>query len=108
MNITEIRKRLEEIIAKMEEVSTQLDDPPKQLKHAFTRLVRLSVDLIMDVYKESEGTRCPFCDSGSLDKDNEMMKASTGALVPSRKVKCRNCGKQWTEEYELVKITVPS
>ena len=102
----EIRNKIEGVISLMEEVKTQLDDIPKQLGYAFSRLVNLSDSLIMDIYIESKGTHCPFCNETSLDKNNEMMDASTGGLVPSRKVKCRNCGKQWTEEYEFTKITI--
>ncbi len=53
-------------------------------------------------YLESEGTRCPFCDSEELDGEPVTSAAFYDGYESI--VKCESCGKAWKDIYTLTDV----
>ena len=52
-------------------------------------------------YIASEGSRCPYCQSGSLEGYGGY---DADADYITSKVECISCGKTWTDLYKLAQI----
>ncbi len=46
-------------------------------------------------------SNCPFCGSGHLITDH----GDFGNETASRDIRCGDCGKMWTEEFQITNIT---
>ena len=52
-------------------------------------------------YLAMNGAACPYCDSGDLE--NSLTDYPTTHIM-TEVITCQDCGREWIDEYQLVRV----